>query len=76
MYYGQELGTLAIYRAYNHKSCLVDVGLLVSGFQITLVEALQRLKEAEKQSLEEMTENIAVGGLTAKGLTDAITPKI
>ena len=73
---GQEVGSLAIYRAYNHKACLVDVGLLVSSFQNTLVEALHRLREVEKQSLEEIKENKVAGGLTAKGLTDAIAPKI
>jgi UDP-GlcNAc:undecaprenyl-phosphate GlcNAc-1-phosphate transferase len=73
---GQKLGSLEIYRAYCNKPCLVDVSLLVSHFQMALVAATQRILSAERRASETAKEAKAAGGLTAKGLTDAITPKL
>ncbi len=73
---GQPIGSLAIHRAYSDKPCLVDVSLLVFLFQSALVEAIQRLREAEKMAATESRESKAAGGLAAKTLTDAIAPKI
>jgi UDP-GlcNAc:undecaprenyl-phosphate/decaprenyl-phosphate GlcNAc-1-phosphate transferase len=39
----QKLGYFLVYRAYSDKSCLVDVNLLVSSFQMALVEAIARI---------------------------------
>jgi UDP-GlcNAc:undecaprenyl-phosphate/decaprenyl-phosphate GlcNAc-1-phosphate transferase len=45
----QQLGYFLVYRAYQSKSCLVDVNLLVSDFQSALVEAVARLLRAEER---------------------------
>jgi UDP-GlcNAc:undecaprenyl-phosphate GlcNAc-1-phosphate transferase len=44
-----QLGYFLVYRAYKTKNCLVDVNLLVSDFQIALVEAVSRILRAEEK---------------------------
>ena len=46
----QPLGYFLVYRAYDDKSCLVDVNLLISGFQMALVEAIARILEEEEKA--------------------------
>jgi UDP-GlcNAc:undecaprenyl-phosphate GlcNAc-1-phosphate transferase len=38
----QKLGSFSLYRAYSDRSLMVDVNLLISGFQVALTEALRR----------------------------------
>jgi UDP-GlcNAc:undecaprenyl-phosphate GlcNAc-1-phosphate transferase len=40
---GQRLGTFSLYRRCNGSALLVDVNLLISGFNVALSEALERL---------------------------------
>ena len=61
----EPLGEFAVYRAYYEKACLVDVNLLVSGFQESLATTIFRLMEAERESVARAANN----GLHHAGIT-------
>src|SRR6266571_2502792 len=60
---GQRLGTFSLYRKYNRSPLLVDVNLLISGFNAALTDALGKALMAQPRPAEPSGQKAAASTL-------------